>query len=281
MTSELPYARYPVRIGAQIQPQHCSYPEIRRVAAALEDLGVDAILNWDHFFPVYVGSDAEHYECWTVLAAWAEATSRVQIGPLVTCNSYRNPDLLADMARTVDHISDGRLIFGIGAGWREKDYREYRYEFGTPGRRLDALAAALPRIKKRWSRLNPPPRPDMPLLIGGNGPRKTLRLAAMHADIWHGFGDAEQLAERHRILDRWCAELGRDPGEIERSTRVFCRTPEMVGQDLIDVGTRFLTLVVQVPKFDAGEIRDWLEFRDDVNRRMGLREPAVSLSASS
>ncbi|MBV8933562.1 MAG: LLM class F420-dependent oxidoreductase [Kutzneria sp.] len=264
--TEFGYAKYPVRIGVQIQPQRCTYAEIRRTAAELEELGVDALFNWDHFFPMYGPENGEHYECWTVLAAWAESTERVELGPLVTCNSYRNPDLLADMARTVDHISGGRLIFGIGAGWHERDYREYGYEFGTAGSRLDALGLALPRIEDRWSMLDPPPTRKMPVLIGGNGERKTLRLAARHADIWHGFGDAATLAAKHRTLDKWCVEIGRDPAEIERSTRVFRKSPEEVGQDLIDIGTRLITLVAQVPTFDGGHVRDWLAFRDDVNR---------------
>jgi probable F420-dependent oxidoreductase len=262
------YKERPVRIGVQIQPQRCAYAEIRRAAARLEELGVDVLMNWDHFFSQYGSDDGQHYECWTMLGAWAEATSRVELGPLVTCVAYRNPDLLADMARTVDHISGGRLILGLGAGWSEKDFSEYGYEFGTAGSRLDWLAESVPRIKHRLSRLNPRPcRPDLPILIGGNGQRKTLRIAAAHADIWHGFGDAAKLTELHRILDDWCATIGRDPAEIERSTRVFRKSPDEAGISLTAVGTRLFTLVVQGPKFDAGHVRDWLAFRDDFNRR--------------
>lgn len=262
------YKGLPVRIAVQIQPQRCAYAEIRRAAARLEELGVDILMNWDHFFPQYGPDDGQHYECWTMLGAWAEVTSKVELGPLVTCVAYRNPDLLADMARTVDHISGGRLILGLGSGWYEKDFTEYGYEFGTAGSRLDWLAESLPRIKNRLSRLNPPPcRPKLPILIGGNGQRKTLRIAAAHADIWHGFGDAAKLTELHRILDGWCATIGRDPAEIERSTRVFRKTPDDVGVGLTAAGTRLFTLVVQGPKFDAGQVRDWLAFRDDFNRR--------------
>jgi alkanesulfonate monooxygenase SsuD/methylene tetrahydromethanopterin reductase-like flavin-dependent oxidoreductase (luciferase family) len=170
------------------------------------------------------------------------------------------------MARTVDHISGGRLIFGIGSGWFEKDYDEYGYEFGTAGGRLDALGEALPRIEARWDKLNPKPTRDIPVLIGGGGEKKTLKLVAQHANIWHGFGDAETIAHKHSVLDAHCATIGRDPGEIERSAAVGDKKPEELGKSLLDVGTRLFTISTSGPDYDLGLVRDWVAWRDEVNQ---------------
>ena len=269
--SELPYANRLVRIGVQLQPQHADYLDLRRAVDAAEEAGVDVIFAWDHFFPLSGDREGKHFECWTMLAAWAEQTERVEISALVTCNSYRNPDLLADMARTVDHISGGRLILGIGAGWFEKDYAEYGYEFGTAGSRLDALRDSLPRIRSRFGRLNPSPVRPIPILIGGGGERKTLRLAAEYASIWHGFGDIETLARKNHILDEWCAKLGRDPGEVERSTSAR-HGPEQLGEQLVAVGERLITISTDgTSGFDLALTRDWLQFRDDHNADLSER----------
>jgi len=255
----------PARVGVQLQPQHATYPEIRRACAQAEEMGADVIFNWDHFFPLSGEPEGLHFECWTMLGAFAEATERVEIGALVTCNSYRNPQLLADMARTVDHISDGRLILGIGSGWFEKDYDEYGYEFGTPGGRLDALDRDLPLIKSRLARLNPPPTRPIPVLIGGGGERKTLRIVAEHADIWHGFGDAAAVAHKHAVLDGWCDKVGRDPRQIERSAGVAATDPAASAESLYAVGTRLFTYGVGGPSFDLAPLRDLITWRDERN----------------
>jgi probable F420-dependent oxidoreductase len=254
----------PVRIALQLEPQHADYATIRRTAARAEDLGVDMLFNWDHFFPLTGAPDGLHFESWTMLGAWAESTSRVEIGSLVTCNSYRNPELLADMARTVDHISDGRLVLGIGAGWFERDYQEYGYEFGTAGKRLDDLATALPRIESRWARLNPPPTREIPVLIGGGGEKKTLRLVARHADIWHSFGDAETIVRKSGILRQHCADVGRDPAEIEISTEPD-GDPAENGPALRDAGVSLFTVSAGGPDYDLTTLQRWLAWRDEVN----------------
>ena len=253
---------HPIRIGVQLQPQHADYAQIRDAVRRAEDLGVDVIFNWDHFFPLSGDPDGKHFECWTMLGAWAEQTSRVQIGALVTCNSYRNPELLADMARTVDHISGGRLVLGIGAGWFEKDYDQFGYEFGTAGGRIADLAQALPRIKARWAASNPAPTREIPVLIGGGGERKTLRVVAEHADVWHSFGDVETLSRKSAILDEHGADVGRDTAAlVERSVGVGA-SPDKVADALVAAGATLFTIGASGPDYDLSLAAEWVTWRD-------------------
>jgi probable F420-dependent oxidoreductase len=181
----------------------------------------------------------------------------------VICNSYRNPDYLADAHRTIDHISGGRAILGIGAGWFQRDYDEYGYDFGTVGKRLDALEAALPRIERRLGALNPPPlRERIPILIGGGGVKRTLKLVARHADIWHAFGSADVFREKSAILDEHCAAEGRDPAAIERSWAVA-----RGGDDpdaLREAGATHLIMGISgsADGYDLGRLRELVAWRD-------------------
>ena len=264
---------FPIRIGVQLQPQHTpDYADIRDAVRRCEDMGVDVVFNWDHFYPLYGDPAAAHFEAYTLLAAMAADTSHAQLGALVTCNSYRNPELLADMARTVDHISNGRLILGIGSGWKQKDYDEYGYEFGTVASRLDDLAGALPRIKARLAKLNPAPTRDIPLLIGGQGEHKTLRMVAEHADMWHGFTTVDSYPGKAEVLARHCAAVGRDPATIVRSAGVEDISGVRRGEGtdalianadgLADLGVTLLTIGVNGPDYDLTGAHELCLWRD-------------------
>lgn len=262
----------PVRIGVQVLPQHFrDYRSIRDAVLRVEDAGADIVFNWDHFYPLSGDPDGSHFECWTMLAAWAEETERIEFGALVTCNSYRNPELLADMARTVDHISVrdglGRVILGIGSGWFERDYLEYGYEFGTVGSRLDALGEALPRIVSRFGRLNPPPTRKVPILIGGSGEKKTLRYVAQYGDIWHTMYDGDVFPRKVDVLRSWCDEYGRDIADIEISAGRFAH--EGFDLDVLEEtyrhGARLITVGADGPEYVTKDLDRYLAWRDEKN----------------
>jgi probable F420-dependent oxidoreductase len=213
-------SRRPFKVGVTIHPQQCTIQELRDAWRRADDLGVDSIWFWDHFFPLYGNPNGNQFECWSLLAACALDTRAPQIGPMVSCVGYRNPDLLAYIAGTVDQLSGGRLVLGMGAGWFERDYKEYGYEFGETRDRVRLLKEVLPRIKSRIARLKPGRAGKLPILIGGGGERVVLRLVAEHAQMWNAIGSADQYAHKSAVLDDWCQRIGRDPKEIERTANV-------------------------------------------------------------
>lgn len=261
-----------IRIAAQLHPQHGSFQQFRHATRDADEIGYDLIYTWDHFYPLYGDPDGSHFECWSLLAAMAEMTERAEIGPLVSAVPYRNPDLLADMARTVDHISGGRLVLGLGAGWHRRDFDEYGFEFGTVRSRLGELEASLPRIAQRFEGLAPPPTRRIPILIGGVGERHTLRLVAAYADGWHAmFPDRPaQLEPKVAALLRWCDEAGRNPAEIEMGVGV---EPDDLDRFLDDdaevyVGMGFtqFTLGFNGPDWPVEAGKRWLEWREALNQ---------------
>lgn len=260
-----------IRIAAQLHPQHGTFSDLRSAAVQADAMGYDIIYTWDHFYPLYGPKDGTHFEAFTTMTSFAEATTNAEIGPLVLCNSYRNPDLVADMARTLDHVSGGRFILGLGAGWFRRDYEEYGYEFGTAARRIRALGRAIPRMLDRLAVLNPPPVRTMPVLIAGTGPTLTLPLVAQYADSWHAaFPDRpEDLAPAVETLRRWCDEFGRDPADIEwglgLEPRDLDRALEEDAATYVEMGFTQFTLGFNGPGWDVSGGAPWLAWRDRLN----------------
>jgi probable F420-dependent oxidoreductase len=215
-------------VGVWLPPQHTTVDRLRAAWTRADALGVDSLWTWDHFYPLTGDTEGEHFEAWSLLAAMAVDTSSARIGPLVTNYEYRNPDLLADMARTVDHLSGGRLVLGLGAGWVERDYTEYGYPFRGAGTRIRELGDAVTRIRRRLAKLNPPPLGPIPLLIGGEGEKVMLGVVATHADHWNTM--AWRFVAASRSLDTWCERVGRDPRSIRRS----CFITDPAQLDMLD-----------------------------------------------
>lgn len=214
------------------------WAETLAIARHAEATGWDGVYYADHFMPNDADVSAPVGECWTTLAALAAAVPRIRIGPLVTGNTYRHPAVLAKMAATVDIISGGRLVLGLGAGWQENEHRAYGIEFSTVGGRLSRLEEACHVITSLFANrrttfagryyqltdapLEPKPvQSPVPLLIGGGGEQRTLRIAARYANEWNVWGSPEVLARKGQILDRYCEELGRDPRTIRRSAQAL------------------------------------------------------------
>ena len=235
-------------VGVQLHPQHCTLDDMRAGWKAADEAGLDSIWTWDHFYPLYGEPDGDHFEGWSLLAAMAADTTQAKLGLLVSCNSYRNPEMAADMMRTIDHISGGRAYFGIGAGWFERDYTEYGYDFGTPGSRLSELRDALPRIVNRLHALKPAPIGPLPLLIGGGGETRTLKYTAQYADAHNTFGPPDVYAHKMKVLDEWCEKVGRDPSQIERTVAIDTSAAQLAwADDLVAAGASHIILMTPTP----------------------------------
>lgn len=254
-----------IRVGVQLQPQHTTYPEYADIVRQTEAIGVDSLWTWDHFFPLSGDPNGNHFEGYTMLTAIAALTTRPELGCFVTCNSYRNPALLTHVAKTIDHISNGRFILAIGAGWFQRDYDEFGYDFGTAPSRLRDLGEALPIIKKRMAEEVPPPiRNPMPIMIGGGGEKVTLKLTAQYADQWNTFGPLENWQRKNQILTDWCNQLGRNPAEIERTVGI---SPNHVPGDLdpfVEAGATHFILGLSAP-WNLKVVEDLVRWRDSVN----------------
>ncbi|HUY73189.1 MAG TPA: LLM class F420-dependent oxidoreductase [Candidatus Dormibacteraeota bacterium] len=250
----------PFKVGVTIHPQQCTIGELRDAWRRTDELGVDSIWFWDHFFPLYGNTEGNQFECWSLLAAAALDTRAPQIGPMVTCTGYRNPDLLAYMAGTVDQLSGGRLVLGLGAGWFERDYDEYGYEFGQARDRVRLLKEALPRIKRRIGKLRPGPAGPLPILIGGGGEKVVLRLVAEHAQMWNGGDSPEEFSAKSAVLDEWCRRVGRDPHDIERTANVG-RTSPRIADEWLKAGLQHFVLRLAYP-FDTKPLQRMLKLRD-------------------
>ena len=265
----------PIRIAAQIPPAGTpSYSAWRDAILRAEDIGADAIFGYDHFMvPAVTGRDENgrpvtapnppvrsNFESWTALASWAEITSRAELGLLVGGAGFRNPDLLADMARTVDHISGGRIILGLGAGWYQPDYTEYSYDFGAVSSRHALFVDALERIQDRLTKLVPPPLRKIPVLIGGGGEKKTIPAVARFADIWHSGGELEAFVRRDEVLVEQTQRIGRDDREIERAVSWIGAE---AAEGFADAGaTLFTVSVFAEDGYDLTELKAALAWRD-------------------
>jgi alkanesulfonate monooxygenase SsuD/methylene tetrahydromethanopterin reductase-like flavin-dependent oxidoreductase (luciferase family) len=225
-----------VKLGINLWSQASDWPTFLAAGRRADDLGYDTLWTWDHVYAIFGDPHQPIFEGYTALAALAQATERIRLGLFVGANTFRNPGVAAKAITTIDHISGGRSIAGIGGAWFELEHQAFGLDFGSGfGQRLDWLAEAAPAMRAmldgtpvtspaggRYAfddlRLDPlPVQAHLPIMIGGGGEKKTLRIVAQWADMWNVFGTPETVAAKDEILRAHCADVGRDTSEIERT----------------------------------------------------------------
>jgi alkanesulfonate monooxygenase SsuD/methylene tetrahydromethanopterin reductase-like flavin-dependent oxidoreductase (luciferase family) len=222
-----------IRFGLQLWPQQTTWPEVRDSALAAEAAAWDSIWVWDHLLAIQGPWQQPIFEGWTLLAGLAGVTSRVRLGLMVGANTFRNPGLTTKLATTLDHVSNGRAVLGIGGAWFDRVHEAFGIDFGkSPGERLDWLGEAVPLMRRlldgelvthegrfyTFTDALCEPRPvqaHLPILIGGSGPRKTLPIVARHGDAWNTSGELDEVKASLETLAGHCADVGRDLPEIE------------------------------------------------------------------
>ena len=227
-----------VRLGALCWNQYTDWPNLLEAGRRADRLGYDSLWTWDHVYPIVGSHEGPMFEGWLTITAWAQATERVRIGLMVVANTFRNPALTAKMATTLDHISGGRAILGVGAAWFETEHEAFGIDYGSgPPERLRWLGEALPVMRgmlhgerpsaegpryraKDVLNLPPPMQERLPLLVGGGGEKVTLRLVARYADADNLGGGFESVKRKESLLVEHCESVGRDPAEIERTTNI-------------------------------------------------------------
>lgn len=259
LAEQRPPAPARLRFGVQPRPEHVSWADLARAFHEADELGLDSAFTFDHLMPID-GRPGPCLEGWTSLGALAAKTERIKTGVLVTGNSYRNPALLAKMAATVDQVSNGRLILGMGAGWFEAEFTAYDFPGYTPGERARRLVEAVEVVKAltkppatytgkyytlKDAPFDPPfvQKPHAPLLIGGMGPKVIQPLAARHADIWHFFAKVDDPEGTRRTVtefDDLCRKVGRDPAAVEKA--VSLRPADVAGGSADEARARIRAL---------------------------------------
>jgi F420-dependent oxidoreductase-like protein len=272
-----------VRFDIKTSPQFVGYEDMLRVWREADELpAIGGAWLFDHFMPLGPDQTGPIFEGWTLLAAYAALTERLRLGIMVTGNTYRHPAVLANMAVTVDHVSKGRLDFGIGAGWFEFEHRAYGIPYPSTGQRIRRLGEACEVIRLLWTEKapsfdgryyhlenaycepKPVQKPYPHIVIGGGGEQLTLPIVAWYADIWNfAGGDVDTFRHKNEVIDRHCAENGRDPAEIVRSVqlRVSYDDPGPTREEaraFVDAGARHVLLMLS-PPYPEGIVRRLVE----------------------
>lgn len=292
----------PLGLGILLWSQATTWPEFERTARRVDRLGYDHLWTWDHLYAIFGDPYQPIFEGWAAITACAQVTARVRLGLMVGANTFRNPALVAKSAVTLDHISGGRAVLGLGGAWHELEHRAHGIEFGSsPGERLDWLEEAMGVVRTlldgdrvdhagphyRFDSLRQSPAPvqqHLPLMIGGSGERKTLRTVARHADMWNAFGDPETLRRKAEVLAAHCEVVGRDAGTIEHT--VGCKP---LIRDTVEEARRVWTMQMEANRTPPADVADDASFwvgtsellaeRIEVLRKLGFHTVIAEMAA--